>query len=257
MAQQPERKHAIFKVKAEGRTRLIVFDTQDLSMGRAPENDLAIDDIEMSRKHALFQRSAEGCQVSDLGTSNGTEVNGSTVSQASLQHGDVIRVGEVEITYAETTRNPATLGSSIEYASQLKTFSSPMAGGDGDATMLGIGGAGGEDDLEIRPAGDFEYDLHDMSSPGDAPRDLDADLQGLGDSFEFGSTPAPSADEVWDLDDMSSPGPASGTSSTGSTSVTVEIEGLEGDLRRIVEGLSGKTLELPKLRVRIKTDDLG
>ncbi|MEM7412644.1 MAG: FHA domain-containing protein [Myxococcota bacterium] len=253
MAEQPERKHAIFKVKAEGKTRLVVFDTQDLSLGRAPENDLAIDDIEMSRKHALFVREAQETRVRDLGTSNGTEVNGTTVPEAALQHGDTIRIGEVEITYAETARNPATLGTALEYASQLKGFSNPMAGGDGEATMLGLGGGGEGEDLDIRPAGDFEYDLHDMSAPGDAPRDLDADLASLGDSLEFdGPAAQPAADEVWDLDDDVPAKPAP----TGTTTLTLEIDGLDGDLRRVVEGLAGKVLSLPQLRIRIKSDDL-
>src|SRR5258705_8173959 len=109
------RTHAILKIKAAGRTRLIVFDTQDLSLGRANENDISVDDPEMSRKHAVFKRTREGCTVEDVGTSNGTAVNGATASRAVLKHGDVVRIGEVEITYAETTRAPTSLGA-VEYS---------------------------------------------------------------------------------------------------------------------------------------------
>ena len=48
------RTNAILKLKAGGRTRLIVFDTQDLSLGRASENDISVDDPEMSRRHAVI-----------------------------------------------------------------------------------------------------------------------------------------------------------------------------------------------------------
>ena len=88
------RTNAILKLKAGGRTRLIVFDTQDLSLGRASENDISVDDPEMSRRHAVFKRSREGCSVEDMGTSNGTAVNGRAVQCAVLKHGDVLILQE-------------------------------------------------------------------------------------------------------------------------------------------------------------------
>src|SRR5258706_10752025 len=141
MAASPApRTNAILKIKAAGRTRLVVFDTQDLSLGRAPENDISVDDPEMSRRHAVFKRSREGCALEDMGTSNGTLVNGQAVPRAVLKHGDVVKIGEVEITYAETARAPSTLGTGVEYASQIKAFGTPMARvtGDGEATILGL-----------------------------------------------------------------------------------------------------------------------
>ncbi len=265
------RTHAILKVKAAGRTRLIVFDTQDLTIGRATENDIAVDDPEMSRRHAVFKRSREGCAVEDMGTSNGTAVNGQAVQRAVLKHGDVVKIGEVEITYAETTRAPTSLGSSVEYASQLKAFGTPMARmkGDGEATILGMLDApasADDEDFEVRPAGEFDFDLHEASAGKPAPRDLDAEVAGLDldSDFEFGRSktraPAPkaahaakpaarAAKDVWELDDA----PAKPVS----IALALEIEGLSGELRRAVEVLVGKVIELPALRVRIKSRDLG
>ncbi len=261
------RAHAIFKVKAGGRTRLIVFDTQDLTLGRAPENDLSFDEPEMSRRHAVFKRSREGCLVEDMGTSNGTGVNGQSVARAVLKNGDVVRVGEVEITFAETTRNPSSLGSSVEYASQLKAFGTPMARvrGDGDATILGlVDPAGGtqDEDFEVLPAGDFDFSLQESSPAGPAARNLDAEVAHLDpdpvDDFGFDEEVAPPAParaapsaDVWELDE------APARSESGRIALTLEIEGLEGELRRWIEGLAGKALELPKLRVWIKSRDLG
>ena len=263
------RVHSIFKVKAEGRTRIIVFDTQDLSLGRAPENDLAIDDAEMSRRHAVFSRSREGCMVQDQGTSNGTVVNGEAVTQAQLASGDVIQIGEVEITYVETSRNPASIKAQVEYASQLKDFQTPMSVGDGEATILGLMDAVAPDDadeFEVRPAGDFDsYEVGAPDKGGAKPRNLDLELDSLGsdpvDDLDFESAPpvAPASREsrppdtvvgtqVWDLEDA----PA-----RGKLALTLEIEGLSGESRRIVEGLIGKVIELPSLRVRIKADDLS
>jgi predicted component of type VI protein secretion system len=290
------RTQAILKMKVPGRTRLIVFDTQDLTLGRSPENDLSVDDPEMSRKHAVFKRSREGCLVEDMGTSNGTVVNGQAVARAVLKHGDVVKIGEVEITYAETTRAAASLGATVEYASQLKAFGTPLAraSGDGEATILGMMDAPAEsddEDFEVRPAGDFDFDLHGANAGKPAPRDLDAEVGDLDldDSFAFGDAktqaparapkpparpaaaprapaparpapapaPAPARssarNEVWELEsepDKSSP-------AAGPLAVTLEIDGLPAELRRALEGLFGKVIELPNMRVRIKGRDLG
>jgi predicted component of type VI protein secretion system len=290
MATAAPRTNAILKIKAAGKTRLIVFDTQDLSLGRANENDISVDDAEMSRKHAVFKRSREGCAVEDMGTSNGTAVNGQVVQRAVLKHGDVVKIGEVEITYAETTRAPNSLGASVEYASQLKAFGTPMARvkGDGEATILGMLDApttDDEDEFEVRPAGEFDFDLQTAGKGKPAARDLDAEVASLDldSDFEFGSEatraparpakpapkPAPAAavaparkpapparsasQDVWELDDA----PAKAKPAAGPLAIALEIDGLTGDLRRAVEALLGKTIELPSLRVKIKGRDLA
>jgi predicted component of type VI protein secretion system len=275
----------LLKIKVGARTRLIVFDTQDLTIGRSAENDISVDDPEMSRRHAVFKRSREGCTVEDMGTSNGTEVNGKPSARAVLQHGHVVKVGGMEITYAETTRAPSSLGTPVEYASQIKSFGTPMArmSGSGEATILGLADAptlAEDDDFEVRPAGEFEFDLRAPATGKSAPRDLDAEVADLDldANFSFGDAktqspapkpkpaprsaaaparaqaPAPSArSDVWELDDAAAaPKPA-----TGPIALSLEIDGLSGDLRRAVEALVGKTIELPKLRVRIKGRDLG
>lgn len=270
------RTHAILKMKAAGRTRLIVFDTQDLTLGRATENDISVDDPELSRRHAVFKRSREGCAVEDMGTSNGTAVNGQTVQRAVLKHGDVVKVGEVEITYAETMRAPSSLGASVEYASQIKSFGTPMARmqGGGEATILGLADAptiSEDEDFEVRPAGEFDFNLPSAAGVP-APRDLDAEVADLDLDLSFGdaktqapartekpaprSAPAPvparsTKSDVWELDE------APAKQATGAIAVTLEIDGLSGELQRTVEALIGKVIELPKLRVRIKGRDLG
>lgn len=62
-------------------------------LGRAPENDLVIEDHNLSRFHAQIIRQKEGFVVVDLGSTNGTYVNGQKVSQAALRDGDEIAVG--------------------------------------------------------------------------------------------------------------------------------------------------------------------
>lgn len=63
--------------------------------GREAINDLVVDDAEVSRRHTRFLREAEGIQIEDLGSTNGTFVNGRRVTVPTLlYHGDVIEMGK-------------------------------------------------------------------------------------------------------------------------------------------------------------------
>ncbi len=132
--------------------------------------------------------------------------------------------------------------------------------GDCEATILGMLDAPTSDDdeaFEVRPAGEFDFDLASPSKR--APRDLDAEVESLDLDFEIGdaATVAPAAparsakSDVWELDE------ATAKPASGPIALTLEIDGLSGELRRTVESLIGKVLELPTLRVRIKGRDLG
>jgi hypothetical protein len=60
---------------------------------------------------------------------------------------------------------------------------------------------------------------------------------------------APAISEVWELKDVANP-PAA-------LLLQLVIEGLQGELHRALQGLIGKTVELPAMKIRIKGDDLG
>ena len=237
-----QRLHGIFKVKAEGRARLIVFDTQDLSLGRAPDNDLAIDDPEMSRHHAVFERSGESYRIRDLGTPNGTGVNGEAVEQAALRSGDVVRVGQVEIAFAETARDPAGLGPTVEYASQLKQFEGVRVSGNGDATLLGLelpGGSPGEvGQVELDAAFDLLGGQMELPVEDDGEESCD----------EGAETVWVLEDEVPAVDEELASDPPPGM---GPLSLRIELEGLDGELRRALEGLAGKPIDLGRVRIRV------
>jgi pSer/pThr/pTyr-binding forkhead associated (FHA) protein len=68
-------------------------------MGRGPENDLVIDDPMVSRIHARIEFDGKGWILRDLGSSNGTRVNGSPVGSVVLSAGDVIKVGESSLEF--------------------------------------------------------------------------------------------------------------------------------------------------------------
>ena len=75
--------------------------TGSASMGRAPENGLVLADEQISRRHAIIQAQGVGeFWLVDLGSANGTYVNGRRVTQPQALHrGDVIRLSGVEMEF--------------------------------------------------------------------------------------------------------------------------------------------------------------
>ena len=75
---------------------VVGLDGDRVTVGKAKENDIALDgDATVSRLHAVLERFEAGWCVSDLGSSNGTYVNGRRVQQAFLNPGDELKLDTV------------------------------------------------------------------------------------------------------------------------------------------------------------------
>jgi FHA domain-containing protein len=72
-----------------------------ITLGRAQENDIALDaDLRLSRKHAVLEHSDSGWRILDLGSSNGTYVNGTRIADAQPLHsGDEVQVGDTRLRF--------------------------------------------------------------------------------------------------------------------------------------------------------------
>lgn len=70
-----------------------------LLIGRAPECDLELADSTVSRRHAEVVRDGDAWFIRDLGSSNGTKVNGQGVTDQMLHDGDQIRLGAATFTF--------------------------------------------------------------------------------------------------------------------------------------------------------------
>jgi hypothetical protein len=68
-------------------------------IGRSSDADVRLDDANVSRRHAEVRRIGDGYSVVDLGSTNGTEVNGQRIQETALMNGDVISVGTTRITF--------------------------------------------------------------------------------------------------------------------------------------------------------------
>ena len=70
-----------------------------LTIGRKPDNDIPIDNLAVSGKHALIITILDDSFLEDLGSTNGTYVNGKLVKKHVLKDGDVIAIGKHELKY--------------------------------------------------------------------------------------------------------------------------------------------------------------
>ncbi|MBI1303011.1 MAG: FHA domain-containing protein [Phycisphaera sp.] len=101
---------AFLEVKSPRWTRRIDFGSDPISVGRHPDNQIQFNDDGLSRKHCVFERRPDGWWVQDLGSRNGTKVNGVRVANASLTAGDVVRVGNLEIRFMAPEAPASTAG---------------------------------------------------------------------------------------------------------------------------------------------------
>ncbi len=82
-----------------GSPDLIPLETLPFTIGRNEEVDLQIDSGRVSREHATIVREGGRFRIEDLGSTNGTFVNGRRVDKATLQDGDLVLIADVEFAF--------------------------------------------------------------------------------------------------------------------------------------------------------------
>ncbi len=137
-------------------------DLQDekTTIGRLADNSLQIDDASVSSRHAEIELENDDFHLHDLGSTNGSFVNGEQVTDAVLHHGDEVRFGVVETVFhgeeespdqplpestsvaaeaAKVSSRPADFVSSSPIPKNLQT-KDPIAAGLIAAAVIGIVG---------------------------------------------------------------------------------------------------------------------
>src|ERR1700693_2597180 len=103
-----------------GRTREVNIGKEEFLVGRGPDCDLRVNDEDVSRHHCLIRVRGGEATLSDLGSSNGTFVNGKRVlSQVALVSGDEIRLAKC--------RFLVDLGDKPEGVFKIPTAPDPLA----------------------------------------------------------------------------------------------------------------------------------
>ena len=81
----------------------VVLNSAPLTVGRGEQNDVELEADEFaSAEHARFDPRRDGVWVNDIGSTNGTYVNGARIRRArKLAPGDVVRIGETDLRFEE------------------------------------------------------------------------------------------------------------------------------------------------------------
>ena len=94
----PARRHIAQLVAPDRSFRL---EASPVSLGRSPQNAIVVDDRRVSRNHAELEQSGGQWVIRDLGSTNGSAVNGRLVRQAVLHDGDRLSLGGFEVIFQE------------------------------------------------------------------------------------------------------------------------------------------------------------
>ncbi len=81
-----------------------LIDRETTTVGRHPDSHIFLDDVTVSRRHAEIVRADLDIRVRDLGSLNGTYVNGQRVEEALLASGDEVQIGRFKLLFAGTAR---------------------------------------------------------------------------------------------------------------------------------------------------------
>lgn len=114
-------------------------DKPEFTLGRSSECDVMVNDSSCSKQHAKIILK-DGCYyLRDLGSSNGTFINGRRIEHDQLKDGDIIKLGDALISFLDPTesRGVKTMGGSPAKDSSHKDFISAMQNVDRSVASLG------------------------------------------------------------------------------------------------------------------------
>ncbi|MGD8536972.1 MAG: adenylate/guanylate cyclase domain-containing protein [Candidatus Aminicenantes bacterium] len=100
-------------IGSDGRVSNFLIDKDEITIGRGEDNDLVLSDGSVSRHHAKIIKDQKNYTISDLGSFNGTRVNGKSIQSAPLKDEDEIRIGVVKLNFLSEKAAPSPLDSVV------------------------------------------------------------------------------------------------------------------------------------------------
>lgn len=94
----PKDSAILLVLKGAGMGSRFLLNSNITRVGRELNNDISLDDITVSRSHAVINRDENGFSVKDLGSLNGTYINAVVAREQSLNDGDEIQIGKFHLT---------------------------------------------------------------------------------------------------------------------------------------------------------------
>jgi pSer/pThr/pTyr-binding forkhead associated (FHA) protein len=121
------------------------------TIGRKPHNDIQIDNLAVSGEHAVIVTILNDSFLEDLGSTNGTLVNGAQIKKHFLQNNDVIELGKYKLKFiAEAGQQPAVAAADFEKTMVLRP--SAMKAAAEQARAMAAGGAQPQAAAAVRAA---------------------------------------------------------------------------------------------------------
>jgi pSer/pThr/pTyr-binding forkhead associated (FHA) protein len=96
------------------------------TIGRKPHNDIQIDNLAVSGEHAVIVTILNDCFLEDLGSTNGTLVNGNPVKKHFLQNNDVIELGKYRLKFVGEAPVPAATAEKADFEKTMVLRPSAM-----------------------------------------------------------------------------------------------------------------------------------
>jgi pSer/pThr/pTyr-binding forkhead associated (FHA) protein len=75
--------------------------TEETTIGRSPDCDIFLDDVTVSRRHAVLKRNSNELEIEDLGSLNGTFLNRRRIETGVLSDGDELQIGKYKLTFLQ------------------------------------------------------------------------------------------------------------------------------------------------------------
>lgn len=145
---------ALVHVRSDGKQQSVPLRMGKVVIGRQDDCQLRIPSAQISRHHCEIVTGGAGVRVRDLGSSNGTFVNGQKVDSADLNPGDVVGVGSM-LFVVRIDGEPAAIDPE-ELGQRVRSASSAAAEPGGEPGGLASGRAD-NDDSSV----DFDFDFSD------------------------------------------------------------------------------------------------
>src|SRR5262245_61979736 len=124
--------------KGEHAGRQLPLTTPRTTLGRRPDHALAFNDVKVSGVHVEVVKDGEGFVLRDLGSTNGTWLDGRKVTEVALGHGDRVKIGESEFLFVDVRRSAdgaAGAGGELGAAMPTRAPTLPMRKGRLAATL--------------------------------------------------------------------------------------------------------------------------
>jgi adenylate cyclase len=131
--------------KADDDTQIVKLEKQHITLGRREDNDIILDDMFVSRKHAEVDRKGVFYYIQDKQSRYGTFVNGLRITETRLDYGDEIQLGNTVVTFVDenkldqvpTPRKPSrVVGTKLDIPGKIESLKAELEKGTNKEAIL-------------------------------------------------------------------------------------------------------------------------